>query len=86
MERTDVEQPYMGLNSWKYEPDGKIQKFDVSIAKNYLSRDELQVAERIVSMHLDYEEYQAGRHTPMTMEDRAVRLDRFLQFNEHEIL
>lgn len=86
MERDDAEQPNMGLISWEHYPDGKIQKFDVSIAKNYLSRDEMQALERIVSMYLDYAEYQAGRHIPMTMEDWAVRLDRFLQFNEHEIL
>lgn len=86
MERADAEQPHMGLTSWERYPDGKIQKYDVSIAKNYLSQDELQGLERIVSMYLDYAEYQAGRHIPMTMEDWAVRLDRFLEFNEHEIL
>lgn len=86
VERADAEQPHMGLTSWEHYPDGKIQKYDVSIAKNYLSRDELQGLERIVSMYLDYAEYQAGRHIPMTMEDWAIRLDRFLEFNEHEIL
>lgn len=86
MERADAEQPHMGLTSWELYPDGKIQKYDVSIAKNYLSQDELKALERIVSMYLDYAEYQAGRHIPMTMEDWAVRLDRFLEFNEHEIL
>lgn len=86
MERADAERPHMGLTSWEHYPDGKIQKYDVSVAKNYLSQDELQALERIVSMYLDYAEYQAGRHIPMTMEDWAVRLDRFLEFNEHEIL
>lgn len=86
MERADAEQPHMGLISWEQYPDGKIQKYDVSVAKNYLSQDELQALERIVSMYLDYAEYQAERHIPMTMEDWAVRLDRFLEFNEHEIL
>lgn len=86
MERADAEQPHMGLTSWELYPDGKIQKYDVSIAKNYLSQDELKALERVVSMYLDYAEYQAGRHIPMTMEDWAVRLDRFLEFNEHEIL
>ena len=52
----------MGLTSWEFYLDGKIQKYDVSIAKNYLSQDELQGVERIVSMYLDYAEYQAGRH------------------------
>lgn len=86
MERADAERLHMGLTSWEHYPDGKIQKYDVSVAKNYLSQDELQALERIVSMYLDYAEYQAGRHIPMTMEDWAVRLDRFLEFNEHEIL
>ena len=65
---------------------GKKQKYDVSIAKNYLSREELQALERIVTMYLDYAEYQAGRHIPMTMQDWSQRLNRFLEFNEHEIL
>ena len=86
VERADAERPHMGLTSWEHYPDGKIQKYDVSVAKNYLPQDELQAPERIVSMYLDYAEYQAGRHIPMTMEDWAVRLDRFLEFNEHEIL
>ena len=86
MDRANAEQPHMGLTCWEHCPDGKIQKYDVSVAKNYLSQDELQALERIVSMYLDYAEYQAGRHVPMTMEDWAVRLDRFLEFNEHEIL
>lgn len=60
--------------------------YDVSIAKNYLSREELQALERIVTMYLDYAEYQAGRHIPMTMQDWSQRLNRFLEFNEHEIL
>lgn len=86
VERADAGRPHMGLTSWEHYPDGKIQKYDVSVAKNYLSQYELQALERIVSMYLDYAEYQAGRHIPMTMEDWAVRLDRFLEFNEHEIL
>ena len=86
MERADAERPHMGLTSWEHYPDGKIQKYDMSVAKNYLSQDELQALERIVSMYLDYAEYQAGRHIPITMEDWAVRLDCFLEFNEQEIL
>lgn len=86
MERANAEKPHMGLTSWENYPNGKIQKFDVSIAKNYLSADELTALERIVSLYLDYAEYQASRHIPMTMEDWAQRLNRFLEFNEHEIL
>lgn len=86
MERADAEKPHMGLTSWENYPDGKIQKFDVSIAKNYLAEDELRALERIVTMYLDYAEYQASRNIPMTMQDWAERLNRFLEFNEHEIL
>ncbi len=86
MERADSEKPHMGLTSWENYPDGKIQKYDVSVAKNYLAEDELQGLTRIVTMYLDYAEHQASRHIPMTMEDWADRLNRFLEFNEHEIL
>lgn len=86
MERANSEKQHMGLTSWENYPDGKIQKYDVSIAKNYLAEDELQGLRRIVSMYLDYAEHQASRHIPMTMEDWADRLNRFLEFNEHEIL
>lgn len=86
MERTNAEKPHMGLTSWEQYPNGKIQKYDVSIAKNYLSKEELQALERIVTMYLDYAEYQADRHIPMTMQDWSQRLNRFLEFNEHEIL
>lgn len=86
IERADAEKPHMGLTSWEQYPNGKIQKYDVSIAKNYLSKEELQALERIVTMYLDYAEYQAGRHIPMTMQDWSQRLNRFLEFNEHEIL
>ena len=86
MERADSEKPHMGLTSWENYPDGKIQKYDVSIAKNYLAEDELQGLRRIVTMYLDFAEHQASRHIPMTMEDWADRLNRFLEFNEHDIL
>ena len=83
VERANAEKPHMGLTSWEQYPNGKIQKYDVSIAKNYLSREELQALERIVTMYLDDAEYQAGRHIPMTMQDWSQRLNRFLEFNEH---
>ena len=86
IERANAEKTHMGLTSWEQYPDGKIQKYDVSIAKNYLSKEELQALERIVTMYLDYAEYQASRHIPMTMQDWSQRLNRFLEFNEHEIL
>lgn len=61
-------------------------KLHRAIHRHYLSKEELQALERIVTMYLDYAEYQAGRHIPMTMQDWSQRLNRFLEFNEHEIL
>lgn len=86
MERADAKKTHMGLTTWRKAPDGKIEKSDVSIAKNYLSKDELHQLERFVTMYLDYAEFQAKRQIPMTMEDWALRLNKFLDFNEVEIL
>jgi hypothetical protein len=76
----------MGLTTWKDAPDGKIIKSDVSIAKNFLTDDEISSLERIVSAYLDLAEDRAKRHVPMTMEDWANRLDIFLQADERAIL
>ena len=86
MERANEEKPHMGLTFWEKYPDGKIQKYDVSIPNNFLSQEETKALEHIVTMYLDYAEYQASRHIPMTMQDWSQRLNRFLEFNEHEIL
>lgn len=86
VERANSEKPHMGLMNWRKSPNGKIEKSDVSIAKNYLSKEELDKLERIVTMYLDYAEFQAKKQIPMTMEDWAVRLNKFLDFNEMEIL
>ena len=86
MKRADHRREHMGLTTWEAAPDGKIQKYDVSIAKNYLAESELDSLERIVAMYLDYAELQATRNIPMTMEDWKKRLDAFLQFTEYEIL
>ena len=86
MTRADHTKEYMGLTPWKNAPDGKIVKADVSVAKNYLSIDEMQELNEIVTMYLDYAIRQARRHIPMTMEDWASKLDAFLQFNDAEIL
>lgn len=86
MERANHEKEHMGFTTWKNAPEGKIVKADVSVAKNYLSQNELTDLNQIVSMYLDYAERQAKRHIPMTMEDWAKCLDVFLQFNEEEIL
>lgn len=84
--RVDAEQPNMGLQTWKNSPSGKVLKSDVTIAKNYLSENEIKALERIVSMYLDYAENQAARNIPMKMADWIQKLDVFLQFNEYEIL
>jgi hypothetical protein len=76
----------MGLTSWENAPDGKILKPDVSVAKNYLAKEELESLGRIVNAYLDLAEDRARRKMPMTMEDWAKRLDLFLEFDEREIL
>ena len=86
MARVDHTKEHMGLTSWRNAPDGKIVKADVSVAKNYLSVDEMQELNEIVTMYLDYATRQARRHIPMTMADWASKLDAFLQFNDAEIL
>ena len=86
MQRADHKKEHMGLTSWKNAPDGKIVKADVSIAKNYLAKEEMQELNEIVTMYLDYATRQARRHIPMTMADWASKLDAFLQFNDVEIL
>lgn len=76
----------MGLTSWEKAPDGKILKSDVSVAKNYLTRDELESLGRIVGAYLDLAEERALRKIPMTMGDWSRRLDAFLEFAERDIL
>ena len=85
-ERTDANKPHMGLTTWEAAPDGKIVKSDVSIAKNYLSEQEMKSLERIVSAYLDLAEDRAERHIPMTMEDWSKRLDLFLMADDRKIL
>ncbi len=84
--RADHKKDKMGLTSWKNSPDGKIRKPDVTIAKNYLTKDELKPLNRIVTMYLDYAEDQTERGIVMTMKDWAEKLNAFLQFNQKEIL
>jgi hypothetical protein len=76
----------MGLTTWEKAPDGKIVKSDVSTAKNYLTKDELQSLGRIVNAYLDLAEERARRKIPMTMEDWAKRLDMFLEFDDRAVL
>ena len=85
-ERADAEKPHMGLHTWKDAPNGKIKKSDVTVAKNYLTEDEMKSMELIVSAYLDLAENRARRHIPMTMEDWAKRLDIYLQADDLEVL
>ena len=85
-ERADAEKEHMGLTSWEGAPQGKIHKYDVGIAKNYLTEDELQQLERLVSAYLDLAELQAIRHIPMTMEDWETRLNGFLVLWNPDVL
>lgn len=76
----------MGLTTWKNAPNGKIIKSDVSVAKNYLSKEEIDDLEHIVSAFLDIAENRAKRKIPMTMEDWASRIDKFLLADDRDIL
>jgi hypothetical protein len=84
--RADSQKDNMGLTSWKGAPDSKIHKYDVVIAKNYLSETEIGQLERMVSAYLDLAEMQAMRHIPMTMEDWEERLNGFLTLWDHDVL
>ena len=84
--RADTQKKHMGLNTWQDAPDGKIQKFDVSVAKNYLTPDEMAQLQRLVSAYLDLAEGMAERRIPMTMQDWEVRLNRFIDAADREVL
>jgi hypothetical protein len=82
-ERADASKPYMGLTSFT---DGKPRRSDITVAKNYLSHDELQILNRMVSAYLEFAEMQAVRRKPMSMKDWIVKLDDFLRMSEYDIL
>ena len=84
--RANSQKEYMGLTSWKNAPEGKIIKSDVTIAKNYLTKDELESLGRIVNAYLDLAEERTKRNIPMSMEDWAKRLDIFLEFDDRVVL
>ena len=86
VERANAEKEYMGLTTWEAYPDGKIQKYDVTLAKNYLQEKEIRQLERLVSSYLDYAEIQAERNIPMTMQDWSEKLNSFLTFMDYEVL
>jgi hypothetical protein len=85
-ERANHQKENMGLSSWKDAPNGKIQKFDVSVAKNYLTEDEMQQLQRLVSAYLDIAESMALRQIPLTMEDWESRLNKFIEATDRTIL
>ena len=85
-DRADHTKQNMGLTTWKNTPNGKIIKSDVSVAKNYLSKEEIDDLEHIVSAFLDIAENRAKRKIPMTMEDWASRIDKFLLADDRDIL
>ena len=84
--RANAEKDQMGLTTWKDAPHGKIQKFDVSVAKNYLTEFEMQQLQRLVSAYLDIAEDMAMRHIPMTMQDWETRLNGFIQATDRAVL
>lgn len=84
--RADSTKKYMGLTNWKDSPNGKILKSDVSVAKNYLTADELNALNDIVNIFLDIAENRAKRQIPMTMKDWVKRVDLVLETNDYEVL
>lgn len=86
IDRANAEKEHMGLTTWENAPNGKIVKPDVSIAKNYLKKSELEDMGRIVNSFLDLAEDMAKRHIPMTMEDWAKRIDKFLDLTDRPVL
>ena len=84
--RADADQPNMGLTIWKDAPQGKIQKFDVVVAKNYLTEHEMTQLSRLVNAYLDVAEDMAQRKIPMTMQDWETRLNRFIEATDREVL
>ena len=86
VERANAEKEHMGLTTWAKAPHGKIIRSDVSVAKNYLKENELQALGRLVNAYLDIAKDMAERHIPMTVEDWAKRIDKFLDATDREIL
>ena len=85
-ERVDANEIHMGLTNWKHSPDGKIYKYDISIAKNYLKEDEIKGLERLTISFLDYAEDMAYEHKIMTMNDWIHVTDDLLKFRKKRVL
>ena len=86
VERADHTKEHMGLTTWADAPDGKIKKSDVTIAKNYLSQDEMKQLNRMMTAYLDFAENMTLRHIPLTMQDWEKRLNSFIEMFDYGIL
>ncbi len=86
VERADYTKKHMGLTTWQDAPDGKIKKSDVTIAKNYLSQDEMKQLNRMVTAYLDFAESMTLRHIPLTMQDWEKRLNSFIEMFDYGLL
>ena len=84
--RADSDKEHMGLSTWKDAPNGKIQRFDVVVAKNYLTAEELSAMAKIVNAYLDLAELRAEEQIPMTMEDWAEQFEGILRLSRKDIL
>ena len=86
VERADHTKEHMGLTTWEDAPEGKIKKSDVTVAKNYLSQDEMKQLNRMVTAYLDFAENMTLRHIPLTMQDWEMRLNSFIEMFDYGIL
>ena len=86
VERADHTREHMGLTTWADAPEGKIKKSDVTVAKNYLSQDEMKQLNRMVTAYLDFAENMTLRHIPLTMQDWEKRLNSFIEMFDYGIL
>ncbi len=86
VERADHTKEHMGLTTWADAPEGKIKKSDVTVAKNYLSQDEMKQLNRMVTAYLDFAENMTLRHIPLTMQDWELRLNSFIEMFDYGIL
>ena len=86
VERADHTKEHMGLTTWADAPEGKIKKSDVTVAKNYLSQDEMKQLNRMVTAYLDFAESMTLRHIPLTMQDWEKRLNSFIEMFDYGIL
>ena len=86
VERADHTKEHMGLTTWEDAPEGKIKKSDVTVAKNYLSQDEMKQLNRMVTAYLDFAENMTLRHIPLTMQDWEKRLNSFIEMFDYGIL